>query len=173
MYKLYKQGVSARELMKRFDRSKSSVYRIINRRRVKAVLARKVEFITSDEFLEDGAADEILTKPSDWTDLVQRRDNHPVPIAQKDPVTGTETLELAGESLLPEYLRRLQDTPALDRDQELELFRRYNYLKYLACITRARMHSATASTKQIECLEAVIYMPGSVNQLGDSSGKNS
>ncbi len=153
MYKLYKQGITVRELIKRFGCSKSSVYRIINRRRVKAILARKVEFITSNEFLADGAAEEILTKPSDWTDLIQRQDKHPVPIAQKDPVTGTETLELAGESLLPEYLRRLQDTPALDRDQELQLFRRYNYLKYLACITRARMHSATASSDLVKQVE--------------------
>ncbi|MHC4213710.1 MAG: helix-turn-helix domain-containing protein, partial [Planctomycetota bacterium] len=153
MYKLYKQGVTATELIKRFGCSKSSVYRIINRRRVKAILARKVEFITSDEFLEDEAAQEILTKPSDWTDLIQRRDEHPIPIAQKDPVTGTETLELAGESLLPEYLRRLQDTPALDRQQELELFRRYNYLKYLACIKRTRIHSATASTDLVKQVE--------------------
>ncbi len=153
MYKLYKQGVSARELMKRFACSKSSVYRIINRRRTKAILARKVEFITSDEFLEDGAAEEILKKPSDWNDLIQKRDNHPVPIAQKDPVTGTETLELAGESLLPEYLRRLQDTPALDREQEVQLFRRYNYLKYLACIKRTRIHSATTSTDLVKQVE--------------------
>jgi len=153
MYKLYQQGVGAHELMERFNRSKSSVYRIINRRRAKALLVQKVDFIASDEFVEDGAAGKILSKPDDWDDLVRRRDKHPIRIAQKDSITGTDSFELAGESLLPEYLRRLKDAPALDRDQEMELFRRYNYLKYLASVRRAGMSSSKAASERIKMIE--------------------
>jgi len=63
IYRLYKQGSSIKELMERFDRNKSSIYRIINRRRAKVLLAKKIEFITNDEFLEQDAEERILAEP--------------------------------------------------------------------------------------------------------------
>jgi len=119
LYKLYKQGISIAELMKRFNRNRSSIYRILNQRRAKALLARKIEFIASDEFLEEGAREKILAKPLDL---------------QKQPFG--KRIESAigglGEHLLPEYLQVLKNTAVLNRERELELFRRYNYLKFLA-----------------------------------------
>ncbi len=47
IYRLFKQGCDVKELMKRFDRNKSSIYRIINRRRAKALRIRKIEFVAS------------------------------------------------------------------------------------------------------------------------------
>ena len=139
IYKLFKQGCSAKELMKSFDRSKSSIYRIINLRRAKIILARKIEFVTSDEFLGEWAENKILAKPIKW----------PKPI----PDQTTEPFELAGESLLPEYLQRLKDTPVLNREQEIALFRRYNYLKYLASITRAGMKPTLVLSARLSKIE--------------------
>jgi len=64
LYKLYKQGVRVKELMRRFDRSRSSIYRIVNRRRAKALVARRIEFIASNEFLEPDAGERILARPA-------------------------------------------------------------------------------------------------------------
>jgi len=125
LYRLYRQGCSVQELMNRFGRSRSSIYRIVDLRRAKSLLGRKIEFIASDEFLEDGAEGKILDKQLDIPDRVWQRQGEP--------------LELGGESLLPEYLQRLKSTAVLSREQELYLFRRYNYLKYVACINRARL----------------------------------
>jgi len=55
IYRLFKQGCDVKDLMERFNRNKSSIYRIINRRRARELLARKIEFIPSDEFLEEDA----------------------------------------------------------------------------------------------------------------------
>ena len=139
IYKLFKQDCSAKELMTRFNRSKSSIYRIINFRRAKALLARKIEFVTSDEFLQDGAENKILVEPIKW----------------RKPTSGqtTEPFELVGESLLPEYLQRLKDTPVLNREQEVALFRKYNYLKYLASITRTGMKPARVSSARLSKIE--------------------
>ena len=63
IYRLYRQGCKVKELMKRYNRNRSSIYRIINRRRAKALLARKIEFIPSEEFLVDDAKQKILAKP--------------------------------------------------------------------------------------------------------------
>jgi len=142
VYKLFEQGCDVRDLMRRFSRSKSSIYRIVNQRRAKEILARKIEFVESREFLQEDAKEKILGKPISSVKLA--------PPKAGDSI---EPFELAGTSLLPEYLQTLKDTPVLNREREAELFRRYNYLKFLAHKTRAEMipnRVSSASLKQIE-----------------------
>ena len=142
IYKLFKQGWNTKDLMKRFNRSKSSVYRIINQRRAKELLAKKIEFVASNEFLQEDVKEKILGKPiSSARELLPKAGKR------------TEPFELAGTSLLPDYLQTLKDTPVLNRDCEVELFRRYNYLKFLACKARAEIRPnriSSALLKQIE-----------------------
>ena len=45
IYRLSKQGCSVKELMTHFERNKSSIYRIINKRRARAILTAKIKFI--------------------------------------------------------------------------------------------------------------------------------
>jgi RNA polymerase primary sigma factor len=138
LYNLFTQGCGIEELMKRFNRSKSSIYRIINLRRAKALLVRKIEFIASDEFLEKDADQKILAKPiSSRSDVIPKE---------------TEPVELAGSSL-PTYLQKLKDAPILNREQEVELFRRYNYLKYLAWKTRDGLKPASVRSSQLRKIE--------------------
>jgi RNA polymerase sigma factor (sigma-70 family) len=136
LYKLYKQGAGVKELMRRFNRSRSSIYRIINQRRAKALLAQKIEFVPSHEFLEENADQKILASPVNF----------------QKPASSQifETNELLGEHLLPEYLQTLKDTPILNREQERQLFRRYNYLKYKASFTRAGINSTRVSSKMLK-----------------------
>ncbi len=63
LYRLSQQGISTKELMARFGRSRSSVYRIINQQRAKEFFGRRVEYIDSDEFLKSGADQTILSTP--------------------------------------------------------------------------------------------------------------
>ncbi len=116
IYRFFKGGASIEELMGKFGRSKSSIYRIINRRRAKALLSLKIEFIASDEFTEDDAFEKILpcAKPA----------VHP-------HLENDEALKLVDGSL-PQYMQTLKQAPLLKRDREIELFCRYNYLKFFA-----------------------------------------
>ncbi|MHC4153576.1 MAG: sigma-70 family RNA polymerase sigma factor [Planctomycetota bacterium] len=139
LYKLYKQGCSLPELTERFGRSRSSVYRLINVQRAKAILGRKIEFIASDEFFKDGVREEILGEA-----LTPKRSG----VGPR-----ADQFELAGDSLLAEYVQTLKNAPVLDREAEKALFRRYNYLKYLACIARAGVslsHVSGARLKEVE-----------------------
>jgi RNA polymerase primary sigma factor len=139
LYRLFKQGTSIRELMKRFYRTRSSIYRIINNRRARALLVKKIEFIPSKEFLEKNAREKILGKPINVT---------------KPASAGTfEHFELLGEHLLPEYLQTLKDTPVLNREEEHQLFRRYNYLKHLASVERNDLKTNSVSSKRIQEIE--------------------
>ena len=195
IYKLFKQDCDVKDLMRRFNRNRSSIYRIINRRRTKALLARKIEFIPSDEFLEEDAEEKILARLGDSSlrsasvlrSRATAKDESPKqqgqdrsgaepidntqPLASKDVVLGTtpqgvpaerhpcrdygtygEPLELARGSL-PEYLQTLKNTPVLNREHEVELFRRYNYLKFLACRTRTGIKPARVSGIRLRQIE--------------------
>jgi len=137
IYRLFKQGCKIKELMKRYHRNKSSIYRIINQRRARALLARKIELVPSDEFLKE-----------DSEKIVVEHLGNSEPLTHKD----VEPLELARGSL-PEYLQTLKSMPVLNREHEVELFRRYNYLKFLACRTRSGIkpnHVSGLKLNQIE-----------------------
>ncbi len=139
IYRLYKQGCSVKELMRRFDRRKSTIYRIINRRRAKSLRAKKVEFVASKEFLEEGAEQRILTESA-----------HP---DGTDKNRTAQPFELADSHVLPEYLQVLADTPVLGREQEVELFRRYNFLKFMACRLRNDLRGTNISGTKLRLVE--------------------
>ena len=138
IYRLYKQGCEIKELMERFDRNRSSIYRIINQRRAKALLVKKIEFVPSDDFFKDDAEEKILAESTAKTKPRVREDFEP--------------FKLTGGSI-SEYLHTLQDAPVLNRERELELFRRYNYLKFLACRRRTGIKPATASGTRLSQIE--------------------
>jgi RNA polymerase primary sigma factor len=144
IYRLYKQGSDIRELMKRFGRNRSSIYRIINQRRAKAILAKKIEFIASDEFLEQDAGSWLGTRGS-WLDET------PDP-SQKRRVPRPESRV----GSVAEYLHTLRDTPVLNREEEVELFRRYNYLKFLASRSRAGIRLSKVSGRIISQIESCL-----------------
>ncbi len=139
IYKLYKQDCDISELMSRFNRSKSSIYRIINVRRARALLAKRIEFVASNDFFKENAGEEILAKPIGVQKRASSGDIRP--------------FELFGEHLLPEYLQILKDAPVLNREGEVELFRRYNYLKYLAGIKRADIKPNRISSARLKEIE--------------------
>lgn len=113
IYRLYSQGTPIKELMAKFNRSRSSIHRLINRRRAKELFLRKIEYVDSDEFPSDDAQQKILSTP------VQ------MPL---------------GRGLL-------------NREQETELFRKYNYLKYLACLERDRINRERPSSARLKKIE--------------------
>jgi RNA polymerase primary sigma factor len=142
LYRLYKQGTSVPQLMKQFDRSRATVHRIVNQRRTMVLLARKIEYVPSEEFLLAGAREEILGKPF----LPERL----------EPDKRLESFELVGENLLPEYLQVLKTTPVLNREQEIELFRRYNYLKYLVFQERHQLKLSKICAELLGRLEGYL-----------------
>lgn len=122
--RLQKHGAGIKELMSRFSRSKSSIYRILKQRRIQALLAKKIEFIQSEEFLEPDAEERILGDRRG----IERREQESQGVSPM----------LMGQS--PEkYLEGLKDASALNRQEEMELFRRYNYLKYRAFLAREQI----------------------------------
>jgi len=134
IYELHGKGVSVHQLAQQFHRSRSSIYRVLRQRKARQLLARRVEFIASDEFLEPNAEKKILGSPLPAIEAPAR-----VPAISPGLVRDS----------LPQYLEALRNTPLLTRQVEQDLFRRYNYLKYRACIERAQIAPSCATGLQI------------------------
>jgi len=149
LYKMFKQGVCIKELMKHFGRSKSSIYRIINRQRARKLSAKRIEFITSDEFLEEGA-EKIVAEPI----------SEPQPVSEQN----TEFFGLSDQSL-PKHLQTVKARPVLDRQREVELFRRYNYLKYLACITKVGIKPAGVASAVLTKIEGYLAQAEKIKKM--------
>lgn len=150
LYRLHKQGIGVRQLMARFDRSRATVYRIINQRRAMTLLARKIDYVPSEEFLREGARKQILGRP--------------LRVDKPERDKRVEPFEMVGESLLPEYLQVLKTTAVLSRDEEIELFRRYNYLKYLVATERHQIRLAAVRASLLSQLEDFLEQAESIRR---------
>lgn len=165
LFRLHKQGVGIHQLMKRFDRSRATVHRIINQRRAATLLARKIEYVPSDEFTQPGAREQILGSPLvlDRPDLQKKiepldlvGENELPDVADRDwQETSGEDGRMWGPepNLLPEYMQVLKVTPVLSRDREIELFRRYNYLKHIVAQERHLLRLSKVSAELLSRLE--------------------
>lgn len=63
IYKLRRQGVSIGELARRFKKSRSSLYRMINQSRARELTQRKIDYIDSPEFAAEDAQTRLLDPP--------------------------------------------------------------------------------------------------------------
>ncbi len=63
IYSMYESGASMEQIAAKFNKSSSTIYRIINRKRIRTLLAAKIDYIMSDEFAEPDAEEKILAAP--------------------------------------------------------------------------------------------------------------
>ncbi len=150
IYRLYKKDVTIKELMDHFSRSKSSIYRIINQRRAKALLAHKTEFIASDEFTAPDAYEKILNPK---INLIQQT-THDSPIIK----------QLSAGSI-SKYIKSIKKNEPLNRDQEIELFRKYNYLKYLADLNKKDISQLHASGNKLKLIEDYLQQAEAIKNI--------
>lgn len=125
LYKLSQQGTGVRELMERFRRSRSSIYRIINQQQAKELFARKIEYVASVEFLQSDARAVICGKPPD------------------------DGADSKGAGLL-------------SRQQESELFRQYNFLKFLAVQERSRIQKDRPGSARLKRIAQLLQQADDV-----------
>jgi RNA polymerase sigma factor (sigma-70 family) len=116
VHPLSRTGVGVEELMERFDRSRSSIYRIINKYRATRLLVRKVGYVESLEFESEEAQGRIPA----IADLNERGETKGV---------------------------------VLSREQERVLFRRYNFVKYLACVRLEGLDVERCSSRAVGEIE--------------------
>lgn len=121
IYREYRRGVSVERLMKRYERTKTTIYRVIGEVRAERIMELPLDFIPNPRFSRKGA-DKACLGPMPASDAPQKKTRRP--------------------SDLPPYLASLYEMPLLTREQEAHLFRKYNYLKYKASKLRDELQAS-------------------------------
>ena len=129
IYADYLSGKNIESISRRYCRTKTTVYRVVNEMRARSILELPMDFMDSPEFHRKAADKKILTELPEPEHTPRR---------VKPP---------AG---LPRYLASLYETPLLTREQEAHLFRKFNYLKYLASKLRNRVDPARAKASEMD-----------------------
>lgn len=136
IYMQFIQGASATKLAKEHDKSRNSIYRIVNQARAQRLASLRIDYIYNPQFDFDDAK-EVILGPA---------------LALESP---DETAPASGKDL-PPYLRELYAVPLLTAQQERDLFRRYNYLKYLAHRLRDKIDMQSPSAGEINEVESLL-----------------
>lgn len=121
IYSSYRRGISVDVLAKRFKRTRTSMYRVINEVRAQRLLEQPLDCIYHESFDDPTQEKEILAPMPDAEDYEIKKEELKVP------------------NDVPPELRSLYEWPLLTKKQEQHLFRKMNYLKHKASQLRKRM----------------------------------
>jgi RNA polymerase primary sigma factor len=118
IYSSYRRGITVDTLAKRFQRTRTSMYRVINEVRAQRLLEQPLDYIFNPSF-DDPAMEAVILAPMPDAEEYEakRRSMH----APKD---------------VPPELASCYEYPLLSKEQEQHLFRQMNYLKHKAAKLR-------------------------------------
>jgi RNA polymerase primary sigma factor/RNA polymerase sigma factor len=125
IYQQSRRGESIDSLSRRFCRTRTTIYRVLNEMRARRLLELPLDYMTHESFERAGVEKEIL-----------------LPL----PKPESPQKKVRSPSGLPPYLAALYEVPLLTREQEYHLFRKFNYLKFKATKLREKLDPAHART---------------------------
>jgi RNA polymerase sigma factor (sigma-70 family) len=138
LFSSYRRGISVDTLAKRFHRTRTSVYRVINEMRARRLLDQPLDYIHHASFDDPSLEAEIVAGMPGSDDYESQRQKMRIP---KDA---------------PPELASLYEMPLLNKEQEQHLFRKMNFLKHKATKLRQALeptHARTQDLQQIEDLQ--------------------
>jgi RNA polymerase primary sigma factor len=136
IYRQWLRGVSIEMLAVQTGRSRAQVARIINEMRANRILENKLEFMDDPGFRDPAVVAEIMG-----------------PMPEPAVVGGQPVRRSRAPEGLPPYLESLYDVPLLTREQERQLFRKMNYLKYQAHELRSALDPSRCKAAQLDAIE--------------------
>jgi RNA polymerase primary sigma factor len=135
IYDSYRRDIPVETIAKRFGRTRTSVYRIINEVRAQRLLDQSLEFIPHESFDNPALEAEILAPmPEAEKYEEKRRDARPPKDVQPE-------------------LAHLYEMPLLTKEQEQHMFRKMNFLKYKAAKLRERLDPTRAKIQDLKEVE--------------------
>ncbi len=133
IYAEFVSGKSSEMIAKRYCRTKTTIYRLINEVRANMIMELPLDFMDNPEFHRKSAYNKIVVSPMPEPEKPARRTRPP-----------------AG---LPRYLASLYDVSLLTREQEQYLFRKFNFLKYKAKQLRDGLDPTRARSTDMDEIE--------------------
>jgi RNA polymerase primary sigma factor len=132
IYSSYRRGINVDTLAKRFSRTRTSMYRVINEVRAQRLLEQPLDYIPHPSF-DDPAMEAVILAPMPDADAYEakRRSMH----APKD---------------VPPELASCYEYPLLNKDQEQHLFRQMNFLKHQAARLRDQLRKEGGEENEVD-----------------------
>jgi RNA polymerase sigma factor (sigma-70 family) len=155
IYSSYRRGMTVDTLAKRFQRTRTSVYRVINEVRAQRLLEQPLDYIHHPSFDDSSREAEILAPMPDAEAYDLRRRAMRAP---KD---------------VPPELASQYEWPLLNKDQEQHLFRKMNYLKHKASRLRDKLRkegevfAVDPSRVKIQTLKEIEDLQAEANAIKD------
>ena len=112
IFKAVRNGTPIRQIVEKYGRTRSSIHRIVNEYRAKVLIEQPIDYIPSGEFVLPDV-DELISE---------------LPVEVGAP----EHAPIDSQGELPGYFADLYALALLTREEERQLFRRMNYLKFKA-----------------------------------------
>jgi RNA polymerase primary sigma factor len=134
IYQQYRRGAPVETLALRYNRTKTSMYRVINEMRARRIMELPLDFIPNPLFARTSMEKAFLSAM---------------------PTLDTPAKKTRLPSGLPPYLASLYEVPLLTREQEAHLFRKFNYLKYKAAKLREQIDPARAKSSLMDEIESL------------------
>ncbi|HVS37655.1 MAG TPA: sigma-70 family RNA polymerase sigma factor [Gemmataceae bacterium] len=121
IYNSFRRGITVDTLARQFQRTRTSMYRVINEVRARRLLEQPLDYMPSPDF-DDRALESVILAPMPDAEVYEakRRSMH----APKD---------------VPPELASCYEYPLLSKEQEQHQFRKMNYLKFKASQLRNQM----------------------------------
>jgi RNA polymerase sigma factor (sigma-70 family) len=142
----YRRGIPVETLARRFHRTPSAVYRILNEARAQRLLDQPLEYIHHESFDTPGVEVAILAPMPGREEYEAQKRNLKVP---KDA---------------PPELASLYEWPLLSREQEQHLFRKMNFLKHRANQLRAKLDPSRARIQDLQRIEDLQAESGRIKE---------
>jgi RNA polymerase sigma factor (sigma-70 family) len=142
IYNSYSSGTRVNTLARKYQRSRSSIYRIINQHKARYIASGQIQYVASEDFTDQDKRTAIMkARPESKLNI---------PAADLDN--------------LPGNIKKINDMPLLTRDQEQQLFRLYNCLKYQAAFLSDQA-GGKGSVKGIGKIESLLKRADKIKNI--------
>jgi RNA polymerase primary sigma factor/RNA polymerase sigma factor len=131
IYQHHLHGEPVESIARRYHRSKASIYRVILGQRAEHIRQLPLDYMPNALFSR-ASAEKVVNQP------------FPGPV---------EVKKVRRPSGLPAYLASLYEVPLLTREQEVWLFRRFNYLKHKAAQLREQLDPERPNARLMDQIE--------------------
>jgi RNA polymerase primary sigma factor len=132
IYQQHLRGEPVESIARRYHRSKASIYRVILAQRAEHVRQLPLDFIPNALFARK-SAEKVVNEPF--------------------PGLHEPTKKVRRPAGLPAYLASLYEVPLLTREQEVWLFRKFNFLKYRATKLREQLDPERPAARLMDQIE--------------------
>jgi RNA polymerase primary sigma factor/RNA polymerase sigma factor len=131
IYQHFLRGEQVESIARRYHRSKASIYRVVLTQRAEHVMQLPLDYMPNALFARK-SAEKVVDQPF--------------------PGEG-EAKRMRRPSGLPAYLASLYEVPLLTREQEVWLFRKFNYLKHKATNLREQLDPERPNSRLMDQIE--------------------